>query len=424
MIRELLDIELRQWLDVAESNGILQHSQRWLDEKVKTIGGSSLATIQGKNPYSNIIKLISEKIGLTKFESDIKPQWGNLFEDVIKRYVEYDRKCVVLGEDLYVEGPPGTAYSPDGLAVMDIIDDYTFEEESIEQTPTGPKKVVHLVTKSVSKTAIVLCEFKCPFVRIPSGSPPEYYVPQVKMGLDVLKIPSIGVLIEGVFRRCTWEQLGNNPLYDKTLVSKSSGRLPLAFGINGFYFDTDKYEKLLAQIKPEAAEALRKQKEKLWSDYDEFYIEKGDETNGFQCSDLGEAPPKLFTSIMSAYDKKILHPWYGPITFVDANMTSGDTVQQFQEAIGANNVSNNMESFTQFCVANRFINFGILPWKLFRIDYNFIRKDENYLAPWLPKIREILDVVQKCNDPANADIKLNIYSSFVNKSLNCGFSDD
>ena len=88
MDRSQLQQQLANWVQTNEQNGIKQHDVRWKDEKVFTIGGSSLATIMGINMFSTIPKMISEKIGLTAFNGDIKPQWGNLFEDVIKRHVE------------------------------------------------------------------------------------------------------------------------------------------------------------------------------------------------------------------------------------------------------------------------------------------------------------------------------------------------
>lgn len=451
MTQIVLKQQLREWIAEKERNGIKQHGSKWLQAKVFTIGGSSLATIMGKNPYATIPRMLGEKIGLFKFVSDIKPQWGNLFEDVIKRYVEFDRGCEIYGEDLYVEGSPGTSYSPDGLAVMDVIDDYHFEEDTFIQTPDGLKKETRIVIKSVPKTTIVLIEFKCPYSRIPSGSPPDYYIPQVKMGLDLLDIPSVGLFIEGVFRRCTWEQLGNNPLFDRTLVPKSSGRLPLAYGIIGFYFDANCYEKQLKKLSDNETKnqnerdkdvaTLVEQKNILWSAYIDQYIEFGDDTNDYMCNDLGESTPELFKLIMDAYDKKILIPWYGVVKYVDSNAitnngkSSPEVVAEklaklniatptYSESEGVESMNDDLINYTKFCASSGFVNLGILPWKLFRVDYNFIQKEVGYLRPWIPKIQEIIEVVRRCLDPANASVKSNIYNSYINKSFQIGFSDE
>lgn len=448
-LKEFVKIPLKEnlteWVANKEKNGIKQHGKKWLQAKVFTIGGSSLATIMGKNPYSNIPKMVGEKIGLFKFVSDIKPQWGNLFEDVIKRYVELDRDCEILGEDLYIDGPPGTSYSPDGLAVMDVVEEYMFEEEIIVESEEGPCRQMQMVIKSVPKTTIVLIEFKCPYSRIPSGSPPEYYVPQVKMGLDLLDLPTVGLFIEGVFRRCTWDDLGNNPVYDKTLVPKSSGKLPLAYGIIGFYFDADKFYSKIKKFRTggneRAASELESTQNMLFNAYKDFYVEMGDCNNEYMCNDLGESPPELFKMIMNAYDKKIIVPWYGCIKYVDANAVTNngkasaeDIVKKMEklnistltytENAGAESMNEDLATFTEYCAANGHLNLGILPWKLFRVDYNFIQKTPDYVKPWLPKIREIIDVVKECTNPANAAIKSNIYNAYLNKNSQGRFSDD
>ncbi len=411
MERQALETTLQEWVSEHEANGIAQHSKKWLAAKIYTIGGSSLATIQGKNPYSNVQGLIQEKIGLTKFALGIAAQWGNLFEDVIKKYVEHDKKCTVLGENMYVDGPTGTSYSPDGLAVIDFEENYTFEQETTYDTPNGPRIGITLENVGIPKTEIVLCEFKCPYSRIPTGTPPIYYVPQVKMGLDLLKLPYIGLLAEGVFRRCEWGHLGNNPIYDKTLVPRSSGKLPLAYGMIGFYHSADAYANKLSRLSPAYKDAAVAKMDTLWDQYDDFFIEKGGPDNNFDSNDLATAPPDLFTLIMDAYDKKLLSVWYG------------DPIIGADDTDGIARADKDMQDYTSFCAKNGFMNFGILPWKLFRIEYNFINKEENFLAPWLPKIREVIDVVRSCNEAATVSEKLILYGEYVNSSQNGGFSD-
>lgn len=373
MSKAELEARLEEWVAQKEQNGIKQHDIKWHEAKLYTLGGSSLSTIQGTNPYENEGSLIKQKIGMTKFISSIQPQWGNLFEDVIKRAVEHDKSCKILGEDLFVFGPPNTAYSPDGLTIMEI------------------------ETDNVKTFQTVLVEFKCPYSRIPNGSPPVYYVPQVKMGLDLLGIPDIGLFIEGVFRRCSWDDLSDTPIYDKTLVPKSSGDKPIAYGFIGFYYD----------------KSYNKEEDSLFKIYDEQYT-AGDSSNEYLSNDLGDSDVPLFKTIMNAYDKKILSPWFGDIVFVNDNYN----VDEANYLINAD-----LEKFTKFCADNDHTNFGILPWKLFKLDYHFIQKEDDYLSKWLPKINEIIDIVKKCNDPANERIKSNILNSYINRSSGRGFGD-
>jgi hypothetical protein len=392
MSRRILEEQLRIWVENAARNGINQHDPKWYEAKVYTIGGSSLATIQGVNPMGNIYKLITDKIGITQFAGGIAPRWGNLFEDVIKRYVERDRRCTVYGEDLYIEGPPNTAYSPDGLAVMDVIDTYHINggAEKGGETLTAPK------------ISTVLLEFKCPYSRALSGSPPVYYIPQVKMGLDILKIADVGLLVEAVFRRCRWNNLDFTDAYDKALKQRCQGDTPLAIGIIGFYFD----KTTLAAMTDEMKDALTA----LYEAYILEFVEAGDASNEFFCNDIGESSPDLFELIMEMFDRKILRVWYGSIA-------GRDTV----DVAAAMNAD--MAAFTAFCTERNATNYGILPWKLFRVDYHFIQREPDYLARWLPKIDEIINLVRRCNDPANAAMKMIIYSEYVNMIANSGFSD-
>ena len=380
---ELLKI-LQEWIIyITDSSPIQQQTPQWYIDRVYTIGGSSIATIMGINPYSTMAKLISEKSGLTNFAGDIKPQWGNLFEDVIKRYVEWDKKCIVYGEDLYVRGGPGTSYSPDGLAVLDVVERQIIDDGNF------------ISAIETVKPAIVLLEFKCPYSRIPNGMPPGYYVPQVKMGMELLKLPTIGLFVEGVFRRCTWDDVGNNKQYDKTLVPKKSGKLPLAYGIIGFYIDSNTTNK--SKLTPEYIEKLRL----LLNAYNEHFEQLGNKDNEYLSNDLGDSPPALFTTIMDAFDKKIVTAYY--LEVIPAN-----------DVTGVDTLNADLAKYTEFCKVNNVINLGILPWKLFRIDYHYIQKEEKYLDKWLPIINDVIVAVKECRECASPD-KIAKYNEHIAK---------
>lgn len=388
---EDLKRKLLAWVEHHEKNGIKQHSEEWKKIRGYTIGGSSIATIQGKNPYSSIYTLITDRIGMTEFKADIKPQWGNLFEDVIKRCVEYQKKCIVYGEDLFIPGRPGISYSPDGLAVMNTGENHE----------------------------IVLLEFKCPFMRIPSGRVPMYYKPQVKMGLDVLNLPTKGLFVEAVYRRCSWDQLSNTPDYDKTLVKISSGNLPIAYGIIGIYCEDSnlqilKYNEITSH---KLLDPFMNQQScsTFIQEYIEYYCEYGGSHNDFMTNDLGTAPRQLFEKLMAFVDNKTFKVYYGGIIFTD-------TDHDEQTRIGQ--IDKDLLEFETHCRNNSYINIGILPWKLFRIDYHWIEKKPNYIEPWVEEINRIIDIIKRCNDPANANIKLNLFNSFINNSSYGGFTDN
>lgn len=407
-MEEDLDTKLAEWVAFLEANGIKQQTEDWHIARQCTIGGSSMATIQGINPYSSVEHLIRERLGLAKFAGDIKPQWGNLFEDVLKRFVENSLGCIIRGEDLYVIGKPGTSYSPDGLAavnrsiVLEKVSKNLKQSRNVGFSDDAPD-----IPKTYPAKEIALMEFKCPYNRIPSGDVPKYYVPQVLMGLDLLQLPTFGIFVEAVIRRCTWEQLGYNKLYDTTLVPRSSGDLPLSYGIIGFYIDRT----VLQTTKVNTA--------KLFTEYKDHFVEYGDITTDYMCNDLGEAPPALFTLIMSAMDQRLISIKYFGLYEGGGNETSLD---------------NDLAEHTQYCRNSNHINIGILPFKIFRADFHIIDKIPGYLSQWYPTICEIVNIISICKElpPQEQDKIIAEYcgsttpltKSYHSKSQPVGFSDD
>ncbi len=354
-----LELILSNYCDDKYSNGIMQHTTEWLAAKKYTVGGSTVPILMGINPYSSKQKLLLEKLGLEQFKSGIQPQWGNLFEDVIKRHFEYTNDCIVYGEDLYILGADAcTSYSPDGLAVIDVTDYKIIEEEVKDDFGTHINYTAH----EVITPQIVLLEFKCPYSRIPSGSIPEYYVPQVLMGLDLMNMPTSGLFIEGVFRRCSLDQLDLTPKCDRTLVKVLPTFMTnaLCYGIIGFSI-CNKDLPSLAVLKDLS----------FMTNYLAQY-------GGYGSVDLGIATVELFTIIMSAYDKKIFTPYYGP------NRITGDCLDD---------ISNH----EQYCIDNGRINIGVLPYKLMRTYTNKVDKIDGYLDKWLPEIGRMINIVKQCD---------------------------
>lgn len=350
-----------------------QRTEGWLEFKKTTIGGSQMATLMEINEYETLEGLVASKVGLPsrKFTSTIKTQWGTLFEDVLRKYVEHDKKTTVMGDQLLIQNCPNVSYSPDGLGVVTL----PVEREVTEADGTKKTITVH-VPRSV------LFEFKCPFNRIPHGEVPTYYTPQVKTGLEVIPVVECALFAEAVFRRCSWEDLGPGPKRDRTLVDRSSGRTPVAYGFIGFYSTksdwTGEYEFEL-------------------QDLETSLVEQGFEIN--DTNDFGELDPKLFTKVMALFDKHCVHPWYG--STVHCNGTTPDRTS---------------EELDQFVLRQQQEGnyvWGVLPWKLFRVDYHIIEPTRGYLDAWRFKIDEVIGVVRKClENPAK---KLEIFNEYFKK---------
>lgn len=197
------------------SNGISQHTTEWLQAKKTTVGGSTLASVIGCNPYeADWVKGIMTRVGLEPFAgAKVKCSWGNLFEDVIKIYVERLYKTKVHGEDIFYlpsDGPLSgrIGYSPDGLCVIDndvLRKKYIKRYHDISQLPAGEK-------------SNVLLEFKAPFNRRVDEDIPGYYLPQPLMGMDVLRdkdgrLCDMSLFIEAVFRVCDYIQIDDGRLH-------------------------------------------------------------------------------------------------------------------------------------------------------------------------------------------------------------------
>jgi hypothetical protein len=171
---------IETWLQ-SHATSIQQHTKEWDEARKHTVGGSSIAIIQGKNPFCSIGDLMRSRVfGQQESQSNIRIQMGSLMESTLRAYVEYEKKCKILGDRAFLLGKNGTSYSPDGVTEID--------------------------------GEIVLIELKCPHERALGKSPAPYYVSQVKMGLEFIDIATHGLLIEGEFRKCPMSDLANGGL--------------------------------------------------------------------------------------------------------------------------------------------------------------------------------------------------------------------
>lgn len=390
-----LTCEIQAFVDKLSENGILQHSEEWEKTKIFTIGGSQLATVLGVNKFSTVVQLVAEKLGLRHFVSNIKVQWGNLFELNIKTYVEWDKRTKIMGSDIFVPGPTGTSYSPDGLGAVAI-------QTNNEIVPRR-----------------VLFEFKCPYSRLSDGTIPDYYLPQIKYGMDILSFVDVGLFVQALFRRCAWEDIGDNPRYDKTLVTETiTPAPPLAYGIIGFYMDENVVSELLTQKKTgERAKHTPRDYAfgRNWlnkATRDEL-VEWGDSSNNYMSNDLGATSEKTFKSIMNAFNLGILRPWYSRMVFV-GNRGSSD-------AEGQVIMFEDMAKFEKMCAENKYLNYGVLPWKLLKVDYNYVEKHPGYVQEHLPKIREVIDFITLCMKPENFNMRHNLYETYAQQRGGGGF---
>jgi hypothetical protein len=151
-----------------------QRSPEWFAVRTHNIGASEMGTLLGINKYQNIKRLIEMHCGLVEFGDKTAVNWGCVLEEVITKMVEIIFQCKIteMGS-IPTVGCIGQRCSPDGVAVVKMLGDL-----------------------------IVSFEFKAPKNRLPRGSIPEYYIPQVYSCLHAVEPADIGIFVDTVIRKC------------------------------------------------------------------------------------------------------------------------------------------------------------------------------------------------------------------------------
>lgn len=205
---------------------------------IPKIGGSELAQVLGKNKYSDKYDLMISKLGINTYAGDISTNWGNTFEDVLFSIIRAE-----LGTDIIFEtgSIPGIIakgrviqdYSPDGIGLC--------TRKALADTLRrlyGMPTWFALDIPPEKKEVCVLFEGKSPLRREPTGSIPEHYEPQPKIGLTTIRLADIGIFTEGVFRLCSGKQFDFSPDYNTDFHGKPKGSVlcaPKRIGIIGVF---------------------------------------------------------------------------------------------------------------------------------------------------------------------------------------------
>ena len=391
---------LNNYILAIATNGVKQHSILWQELKKDTASGSIMSALQRiKSAYSSedsIKRIIKERLGLVRAEGSTAMRWGNLFEPSIKLIVENDTNTEILGSDLYIPGKVNQSYSPDGIGVLDV--------DSLPEDLA--KKIREKLPDATYVTS--LFEFKCPFSRIPDGVVPEQYVSQIKTGLDTIPICDNAVFAEAVFRRCSWTDFGNTPEFNKDLSKGNCGGVPKVIGAIGFYMDDENINEIRERIKSgekvdNYGTTLREFNciiRNLSDLYSEEAFEIGDESNDYSSNDLGDCDKKLFEKILQAYEHKILKVWYSPNYYIDDNFNNCDA-------------SDAAIIWREFCRDKKYKNYGILPWKAFKVDYHVVMGEPNYVEQWRDQIDEFVAAIKMGNDAKTFEERLVIYNKFI-----------
>ena len=191
---------------VEKHSAIRQNTPEWYNLFSTTVGGSEISVLYDMNKYMKRNELLEKKRNPSNlFVQPVACLWGKLFESIIRLYIKVIFDTQIYGHDIcIIDGQ--FRYSPDGLGVY--------------------------------KDRIVLFEFKCPYIRRPNGDVPKQYIPQLWAGLVATgEIASYGIYVDAVFRKCSSNQLGNKPGYDKRYHSRDFSKYkdPVAWGLMNVY---------------------------------------------------------------------------------------------------------------------------------------------------------------------------------------------
>jgi putative phage-type endonuclease len=348
MLNDLID----DFIKTHNNDDIEQRTENWYKLMGTTIGGSEVAALMGLSPYSSFYDIVKSKIDICKglkpynFVDNISCWWGTLFEDVIARVIEIDIGNKVKGTSICIQKYEGHRNSPDGY----IVANFYIKNNKYHLWTTD------LSNELIDLSMILLLEFKCPITRRITGEIPKYYKPQVLSGLAVSPIAHKGLFIDALFRKCSVDQLGNNPLYD-TIFHKKCNKLlnPIAWGIINIYINNSRINNTIKNI------------------YEEYFGIDFLENESNEIIDLGDINNTLFNDIMYLVNNKIL--------------TTSVTTVKFSDGRGDINILNTD-------IKKDHILFAVLPWKLFDISYVPVDREPNFLENIYPLIQKVHSIVK------------------------------
>ena len=358
-----------------------QGSAEWIKGREASFGGSELAALIGKNKNKTCRKLLEEKVSPVKFEGNSFTLWGQLFEPVHRAILEQ-----LFNADIHETGSipwvkEGFKYSPDGIGVVK-------RDTLLRVLKEGG--ITHLIAgkivKSIEEDApefmefinglgddmLILFEQKAPANRIPTYSIPEYYVPQILSGLNVIDISDFGFYTEACFKRCS--------LADLHLHSNAYNE---CFGFSKHtYLTLPKYTGVVI---------LSTKNNKLAHDIKLSYFRNGYTSDMY--IDYGDASKETFFNILQQWKDT------GDINL---HYSYGDG-EAFYETF---------ESITETII-------GVIPWKLFDMQNHIVYKKDSYLESYHPAIMVGIDTIKRCKEcKFYDDIKKIIDEGVINIS-NC-----
>lgn len=442
----------------------VQGSEQWLTERQYIVGGSEVASVIGKNPFSSLQGLIAQKVKLMCFTGNTACSWGNLFENVSEllfktMFIDTNTE----NNKIYATGSiqhstiANHRYSPDGLCCIKYIENNT---ECYKTT---------------------LLEFKSPYSSVPTAKVPVHYLPQIKSGLCTIDIAETGLFVNNMFRKCALSQLNYTLDYDnkyhrdtdKKLENIEStlatGLILFSINISKLHLFYNKYNKLQAHVSgsesdPEIinthsefadnVESNDKFDDSESDSENEKYFDDGsnilykicknilnyqenialiDKQNNLYKNmiDLGNETKELFDQFLVLYkpednstfinikcvkpqiNKEIIHGLTNLVLPPQLNyVKSNDIYKKY-------NSTKCINKFINLCIDTQQIPIAVLPYKLLRSSVIIVEKEDNYLNNIKDQIDNCIDIVKNISENSKSmDDTANLFEKhFENNAI-------
>lgn len=386
---------------IKHNNLPKQGTQEWLDGRTYRIGGSEISTVLGKNKYQKKKDLVKSHIGLKPFISFFAVHWGSLFEDALRDYINIIYKCDIIETGSIPHKELNTiAYSPDGIAV------------------TNTNNISHLLNETdiKDKDSIVLFEFKCPYSRIPTGEVPEHYIDQPLLGMEVIDICDISIFIEAVYKLTPFINLKYDNIYninyhkDKELLTKD----PITYGSLILYYKKpkEKKEMSLDELLSDDLNEKNLLNEILQKLNDINYNIKLT-IKDKEIYDLGSINEKyIINKILAGCSDK--HSKCFEVDYTNQYIYDKEIFKEEDKFIKKYNDINTLLNIKDGIYKKMIelenegnIIFGILPYKLFDIFINPIKKKKILTDNVITDIDNIINIIKLCDNKTVKE-KINI----------------
>jgi hypothetical protein len=404
-----------------------QGSDEWLAIRKYSIGGSEMSTVTKDNPFQGIDNLVAIKTGLITFDGNIACMWGKLFEPVTTKLTE-----MIFNTDVKETGSlegcvPNQRYSPDGLAVIKI---------HCEDTIGGVKFITE-------EYCIVLFEYKSPLYSIPSEIIPKHYMPQVKTGLCSIPITDFAIFINNLFRKCSFQDLADNPIYDMEFHNrdekkKFKAKNPLALGMILFYQTADQKQKFYFKYKDildDEPEPISDSDDENPSDFFgreqtyslpsvenislyKYIYQKSNNGDGY-IRDYGKAYYRDCDDIFKLLDDDLISTEYCEPHIFDRYNNN--------KFIAAQNITypekklcdslNNYKTIIDGKITHLNYNIiGYLPWKLFLSDIIYEPRNATYVEHYNGDIQNTIDIIKDINSYKTLEEKIKAFKGHFPKT--------